>query len=681
MIGQPSAEASAYVPGTTPRVAVAPDGSVAAVLDATRLVIVEIPTGTAFAELSCEVGADAVDIAWVGTPPRLLVIERRDGHSYVRMLDPHGMRVITELRLEHAMRMCASVGAHALVVGSGTAVLTVTDTHVLPYQFPARSVPLAAGAAAGQFVVALSGVIEEWDPQSRIPKRRLRLPRPAVITALGGSDRLVWLTTQSEPARIDVIPLVNRGQPKAHDLPEPIASISGHPRSDLVVCLGAETGRVYVVDLDGRTRLRIIGPEGIARTEAAALLAGRSLAVVAAQAGRPLSIVRLGGRDDAEPARASTPVIATSAPDTDEPRPRSTLGFDDDEPAPSDGAPPPTADAAAVPVAAPVSPSTPFAARPPARAASGSSSPLGFSVPKPAPPPSAPATTEATQRPHTARGAANNIRERISGWRERLEQSVATSTAPAAAPAPSPSVVAGGASGTPANVAKAVAPAVGVARDGALGWRGDVVAWARAVIAEAPASTIARDAAPAVPAIEAIAERFALAPELVPALVLLYGAHLAGERGAAPIAVARALGGAWDDALGRGALARSGVVEYAGSRVVLSGAVQRALDELAPTTGTLVGMPGAIALLGPCCIVAGDEPLPSIAERVLGRVGGAVLAADPSARADELFVEACARGAVPMLRADALPELPELPALVVVTDDAAADALGLPRLA
>src|SRR5215813_6142379 len=93
--------------------------------------------------------------------------------------------------------------------------------------------------------------------------RRLKLPRAAAITAVGGSDRVVWMTTQQEPARIDVIPLVNRGQPKLHELPEPIAAVSSHPRSDLLVCVGGETGRLYVVDLDHRGRLRVIGPEGI----------------------------------------------------------------------------------------------------------------------------------------------------------------------------------------------------------------------------------------------------------------------------------------------------------------------------------------------------------------------------------------------------------------------------------
>ena len=103
---------------------------------------------------------------------------------------------------------------------------------------------------SGRFVVALAGAIEEWDPQSRLPKRRLKLPRPAQITRVGGSDRVVWMTTEQDPARIDVIPLVNRGQTKVHELAEPIGHVASHPRSDLIACIGATSGRVYRYDFD-----------------------------------------------------------------------------------------------------------------------------------------------------------------------------------------------------------------------------------------------------------------------------------------------------------------------------------------------------------------------------------------------------------------------------------------------
>jgi hypothetical protein len=209
-------------------------------------------------------------------------------------------------------------------------------------------------------------------------------------------------------------------------------------------------------------------------------------------------------------------------------------------------------------------------------------------------------------------------------------------------------------------------------------WRDEVVAWARAV----EAGSVDRGA-PAAPAIEALAARFELPVQLVPALVLLYGAHLGGDHGAAPVDVARVLNRRWDEALGRGQLAERGLAVYRDSRVRIAPAIQRALDEVGVATGTMVGEPGAIALLGPCVVVAGDEPLTVVAELCLASVGGAILAAHDDAEPGELFVEARARGAAPMLRVSVgdIVQLGTDPAILVVGDAELAEQLGVPRLA
>jgi hypothetical protein len=206
-------------------------------------------------------------------------------------------------------------------------------------------------------------------------------------------------------------------------------------------------------------------------------------------------------------------------------------------------------------------------------------------------------------------------------------------------------------------------------------WRDEVVAWTRAIHAGAIAPE-----APAAPSIDALIARFDLAPALHPVLVLLYGAHLCGERGVAPAEVARLLDHQWDEALGRGDLAGRGIAEYAGSRVALSPLVLRVLDELPPATGVLVGRPGSVALLGPCVVVAGDEPLVAIAERCTPQVGGAILAATGEPARAQLVLEARARGAAPMLRA-VLDAAPSDAAIFVIGDAELAERLGLPRLA
>jgi hypothetical protein len=206
-------------------------------------------------------------------------------------------------------------------------------------------------------------------------------------------------------------------------------------------------------------------------------------------------------------------------------------------------------------------------------------------------------------------------------------------------------------------------------------WRDEIAEWARA-------GAVDSDTPSAAPAIDTVIARFELAQKLRQVLVMLYGAHLCGERGVAPAEIARILDHSWDEALGRGELARRGVVEHIGSRVALSPLLLRVLDELPPATGTLVGEPGLIAQLGPYVVVAGDEPLPVIAAQCLPLVGGAILAAHDGADRAELLLEARALGATPMLRLAASPEdAPSEPAIFVVGDAALADRVGLPRLA
>ncbi|HUJ63317.1 MAG TPA: hypothetical protein VLX92_32685 [Kofleriaceae bacterium] len=645
MVARSATQAPGFSPGDRPRVAIASDGTLAAIHEPARVVVVEVPGCAPFAEVGIDPDAAASEVVWVGAPPRLLVLSRYAAHATVHLVDPYGPRTISEIRLEAPMKLCASVGAHALVVGApGAAVLAAGESHLAPYQFPARAVPAAAGPAGAQFVVALAGAIEEWDPQSRMPKRRIKLPRPAIITALGGSDRVVWWTSQGDPARIDVWPLVNRGQPKSHDLPEPIAHVVGHPRSDLLVCLGAETGRLYVVDLDGRSGMRVIGPEGIDRVEAAGLVVGRVTGVLAAQAGRPVVMVALDGRDADAPAPPSATLPIARVPAATRPPPPGSTLYGDDDAIDPQAREAPTAVRLSSP---PIDP----ARRPPAGLRGAAEPDLAETVPiVPSPRPAVAPPSD--PRRHAAvpeEAKPPSISERFAQWRERMR---------AAEPRPSP-----------------IAPPVAEA---AVSWRDELAVWARAI-----ASGATEREPPPAPALDELCARFELPLALRGAVALLYGAHLAGEPGAAPIEVARVCGRRWDDALGKGALAARGVAVYRDSRVRLAPALERALDELPARTGTLVGTPAPIALLGPCVVVASERNAALVAERCLSSLGGALLAAHDHADPRELFLEARARGAVPLVAVSpaTIERVPrDEPCVLVVADDAFAEQLGVPRL-
>ena len=112
----PASRLSSYVPLERPRLAVASDGSLAAVVEPTRVTIVELPGGNERNAVGTDADASATEAVWVGT--RLLVLSRFTAHSVALLIDPNGPRTINEIRLESPMRLLAAVGNHALAVGA-----------------------------------------------------------------------------------------------------------------------------------------------------------------------------------------------------------------------------------------------------------------------------------------------------------------------------------------------------------------------------------------------------------------------------------------------------------------------------------------------------------------------------------------------------------------------------------
>jgi hypothetical protein len=321
------ASESGHVAGEHCAIVASPDGAHAAIVEDGRVVVIELAQATVVAEIGVATTPELTDVAWTGA--RLLVVSRRTTHSTVHLIDLDGPRARAEIQIEGMMRLGATLGPHALVIGAtSSAVLTAGEAHLTPYQFPSRAVPTAAGAAGQVFVVAIAGAIEEWDPVQRAPRKRLRLPRPAAIAQVGGTERVVWLTTQQDPARIDVIAQVNRSQPKFHELPEPIARVSGHPQRDQLACLGRDGG-VFVVELEGRAPIRRVDLAELERADAIALFAGPTPGVVVARAGQPIALFSLEARAGvvavAAPSLASIPVPAPDDDDEEPAKPSSLI--------------------------------------------------------------------------------------------------------------------------------------------------------------------------------------------------------------------------------------------------------------------------------------------------------------------------------------------------------------------
>lgn len=285
----------AFIPVDRSRVTIAQDGSLAALQEPTRITLIALPSGEPFGVIHTVGDAAATDVGWIGSPPRLLVLSRLETTTRVRIVDPRAARLVAERSLDVLAQLRACVDDHALVSG-GAQTLTVTcrgdELVVRPVRM--RAMPALAGAMHTRFVMVAGGGLREWDPRSVATKRSWRISSRATVTALGGTDRVLWRTTRETPNRIDVIPLIALGQPKVHELPEPIAQAVGHPRRDVLACLGAESGRVFVVDLEGTYPLRAIDTGPIDHADAIGLVGGIDLSVLVSQHTRPTIVVPLG---------------------------------------------------------------------------------------------------------------------------------------------------------------------------------------------------------------------------------------------------------------------------------------------------------------------------------------------------------------------------------------------------
>src|SRR3954471_11788553 len=143
-------------------------GALAAIQDASGIVIVELPGGQAIARIDQpappfgaaaargqapvvdgDAAAEAVEVGWLGVPPRLLVLSRYADHTVAQLFDPRGLRAVIERVFDARVRLRATVGAHALVVAAaGAAIVTVQADRLAVRALTLTAAPVAAGAVA-----------------------------------------------------------------------------------------------------------------------------------------------------------------------------------------------------------------------------------------------------------------------------------------------------------------------------------------------------------------------------------------------------------------------------------------------------------------------------------------------------------------------------------------------------
>jgi hypothetical protein len=725
--------AQIVVSGEVRSVAVSAGSTALAIVEPSRIVVATLPDIAFVCEIGVDPDAAASEAAFVGAD-RLLVLSRYAAHSTAYLIDRSGPSKLAEIRVESPVRLLASSGEHVLArIAAGaasTAVIAAPDGRLDIARLPLRSEPsCAAGLGDGRFLVSLPGAFEEWDGASRTPLRRFKLSRPQAIQTVGVSAHHLWWIASTDPTRIEVLPTTQRGQARAHVVPEPIATAVGQVETGAVLAVGADTRRVYVVDVTGGA-----GPLPITTgaADAVALAVSRQTVAVVVARGRVPELVAVHTQ-----LRPTLVGIALEPSDVREKPPARKNTADAGQASDAAG----SAAAADPTRAAEYAEATlPTATEDATRAAETAALMRGAGTAEAT---REAGTAEATREAGTAEttreagtaettreaGTAETTREagtaettRATGTAETTRATGTAETTRATGTAETTRATkTGDAKGTaagmeatrvadsaeadatgppPAAAEPPASPAVArrllewrdrmrsamrpVLQRGPLRpasaptWRDDLAMWGRSV-----ASGLHRDPPPPLPDLAGrLFARLNVPDELAPAIALAYAAHLSGTRGVAPADLAALLGHRWDDALGRGVLAAAGVLRLRGSRLVLAGPVTAFLDERPPVTGIVVGEPdGELAPTEATAVVAPSWSLELIAGRCAA-LAGAVLVPRAQAATAAVRLEARVRGAVPLVEGDAGERWRELEiALVRVASEAGANAFGLPVLA
>jgi hypothetical protein len=296
-------------------------GAAIAVVEPGQVVVLDSRTIEPTAELGIPGDVDDHDVAFVGETGRLVVLSRSAGTSTLHIVDPTGPTKLGEVVLRVAARIASTSGEYVLITtGSVTYAIDVTAATPSASPLPIRGDVSAAGRMGGhRFVLAVSGVFEEWDALTRSPHRRLRLDRPLDPLFVGGNLHRVWSVSKQEPQFIDLVMLATRSTRRI-ELPEPIAKVDAHANGYTLAVIGAQTRSIYIVDMTRASAIPRL--ERGAMTDIAWLGEGNTL--VLKPVGEPIELLTVAvspelGEDAAPPAQPPVRGRRPAVPEMPEP--------------------------------------------------------------------------------------------------------------------------------------------------------------------------------------------------------------------------------------------------------------------------------------------------------------------------------------------------------------------------
>lgn len=233
------------------RVVAAFDRAVAAAVEPGCVRVLGLPGLHAIAELGIEGGAETADAAFLDHGA-LAVLSRSNDRARLYVVDPIGPRKLGELTLGGTARIVAVSRSFLLVANATGAITSLIDASRSTLAAPAlpiRNPIIAAGSLGpGRFLVASGSTLEEWDGETRMPVRRLRIDRPLHVEHLGGNAQRIWIISRNASNVLEVVSIANRSTTRI-ELTEPVARVVAHPGGDRLVAIGADSRTVYVVDV------------------------------------------------------------------------------------------------------------------------------------------------------------------------------------------------------------------------------------------------------------------------------------------------------------------------------------------------------------------------------------------------------------------------------------------------
>jgi hypothetical protein len=225
-----------YPPAVSAAIATSPDGQWIAVRQGEALRLYS--TAGAEAGAATLATADA-DIAIVGPPTSVIVVERRDDATSVAGLSVPGLGETVRVTVDGAHELAATTGPRLALIARGNRSLAILRASGRAFMSqgcdPGGPVELVAGLDRNQLLVVLAKRLEIWDAVSCRPQFRPSFALPPAPRVLGACAGHAW--SYAIGGTELVLYRLSDGRPFAHRLGAKILAVASHPATAYVVAI------------------------------------------------------------------------------------------------------------------------------------------------------------------------------------------------------------------------------------------------------------------------------------------------------------------------------------------------------------------------------------------------------------------------------------------------------------